>query len=78
MTIEIVRSWELIDTAPKDGSPVWARGWDWGKSDSTRHYGWVFWGGDGGWFWAGEGDSTAEHLTDWMPAATPQIRTEAK
>lgn len=58
--------WLPISEAPKDGRPVWARGWDWGKPGTTRHYGWVFWTDDG-WAWAGPGANIATFLTDYLP-----------
>lgn len=61
--------WRTIESAPKDGSPVWARGWDWGKPGTTRHVGWVYWNGDQ-WAWSSGSSepSFATHLTDWMPS----------
>lgn len=58
--------WQPMSSAPKDGSPVWARGWDWGKPNTTRHSGWVFWN-DGNWCWAGDETNHATHLTDYLP-----------
>lgn len=56
--------WRTIDSAPKDGRPIWGRGWDWGKPDTSRHYGWVFFN-DGLWQWERDG-SAATHLTEWL------------
>lgn len=58
--------WQPIDTAPKDGRPVWARGWDYGHEGTFRHAGWVYFVNTG-WQWAGAEHSYATHLTDWLP-----------
>lgn len=64
---EEISRWNPIDSAPKDQSPVWARGWDWGKPDTNRHYGWAFWNGEE-WEWAkSEAGDLAKYLTEWMP-----------
>ena len=59
-------NWKPIDSAPKDSRPLWVRGWDWGKPDTHRHYGFAHWNGDG-WYWAVSGETTskASHITDW-------------
>ena len=64
-------SWVSIDQAPKDGSPIWARGWDWGKPDTTRHYGWFYWEEptDDLTGWKALDCSYGAYLTDFMPAA---------
>lgn len=63
--------WAPIDQAPKDGSPIWGRGWDWGKADTTRHYGWYFWQEpeDDLPGWRCTDGTCAAYLTDFMPAA---------
>ena len=30
--------WQPIETAPRDGTPFFASGWDCGKVGGTRHY----------------------------------------
>jgi hypothetical protein len=57
-------NWIPIAEAPKDGRPLWVRGWNWGKESEGRHYGWAFFN-DGAWQWERDG-SIATHLTDWM------------
>lgn len=61
-----VDAWLPIDSAPQDGRPVWVRGWDWGKPNTSRHFGWVHWDGMN-WCWAGSDPHSghATHLTDW-------------
>lgn len=60
--------WQPIETAPKD-RPVWVRGWDWGKPDTTRHQGWAYWNGEQ-WQWTDSSETNiAVHLTDWLPQA---------
>lgn len=38
--------WKPIDDAPKDGSPVWARGNNFGIPSKGQHYTWAFWNGE--------------------------------
>lgn len=65
--------WEPIETAPKDCRPVWARGWDHGMCNTTRHYAWVYFDG-GEWRFAGHERSFAKHLTDWMKSQDDGVR----
>ena len=51
--------WQPIETAPKDGMPVWVRGWDWGKPGTSHHAGFAYWN-DGRWVWGGPDGGTAE------------------
>lgn len=60
--------WQPIESAPKDGSPVWARGHNWGNPSNARHYGWVFFC-DGAWLWAEPDGGEATHIDEWLPAA---------
>lgn len=64
-------NWKPIDTAPKDGRPVWVRGWDWGNENKERHYGWVFWDDRvDEWREGFSGENTRgsmmQYLTDWL------------
>jgi hypothetical protein len=65
-------NWESLDTAPRDGQPVWARGYDWGKRGNPMHYGWVYF--SDGWQWAGSSprpdDSSASFVIEWLPRPT--------
>ena len=58
--------WQPINTAPIDGRPVWVRGWDWGKPDTTRHHTWAYWYGDR-WTEANSERGELCYLTEWMP-----------
>lgn len=60
--------WQPIETAPKDGRPVWVRGQDWGKFGNARHFGWAFFDGDV-WKWADAARGNAVYLTEWMPTS---------
>ena len=42
--------WQPIETAPKDGRPVWVRGNDWGEDAGPNHYGWAYFD-SGKWMW---------------------------
>lgn len=65
-----MKYWESIETAPQDGSPVWARGWDWGREGTQRHYCWAYWEGDE-WKASGPDGMLLTHLEEWMPGANP-------
>ncbi len=58
--------WQDINTAPKDGRPVWVTGWDFGAEDGSRHYCWAYYHG-GEWLEPNSaGASELTHLTHWM------------
>ncbi len=38
-------NWQPIETAPKDGSPVWAKGHNYGKQERGEHRCWAWWDG---------------------------------
>lgn len=62
-------NWKPITGAPRDGRPIWARGWNFGKQDKGSHYGWVYFDeAEQNWMWAG-GESLATHLTDYLENA---------
>lgn len=63
-----VSIWKPIIDAPMDGSPVWARGRDWGKPDNPMHYGWVYWDGSN-WCW---GESTSGHHATYVIEFLPR------
>ena len=59
--------WQPIETAPKDGRPVWVRGNDWGEDAGPNHYGWAYFD-SGKWMWpapVAEGGEAA-YLTHWL------------
>ena len=61
--------WQPIETAPKDGRPVWVRGNDWGEDAGPNHYGWAYFD-SGKWMWpapVAEGGGEATYLTHWLP-----------
>ncbi len=57
-------NWQPIETAPKDGRPVWARGYDYGDKSQGEHRRWAWWNGR---YWQdASDDSILTHLTEWM------------
>ncbi len=58
-------NWRPIDSAPKDGRPVWARGNNWGDPSKGRHCQWAYWDG-ADWIAAGVDGATLTYLIEWM------------
>lgn len=59
-------SWQPIDTAPKDGGPVWAKGENYGDSINYGHHCcWAYWDGK---YWRGAEieQPILKYLTEWM------------
>lgn len=58
--------WQPLENAPKDGSPVWARGFEFGNKDSGVIAGWIYWNEDAGaWVWAGFDKRYTHRLTEF-------------
>jgi hypothetical protein len=62
----VVPGWQPIESAPRDGTRVYAKGRDFGKPDGDEHFVWVVWE-LGEWLEADDENSTCWHLTHWMP-----------
>lgn len=60
-------NWKPINTAPKDGRPVWVRGNNWGDPSKGQHCHWAYWDGSN-WIAAGVDGATLTYLTEWMEA----------
>lgn len=59
-------NWKPIETAPRDGGPIWARGRDWGERNNDTHAGFVWWNGRA-WVWAGHiSNNLAIYVTEWL------------
>jgi hypothetical protein len=63
-------AWQPIETAPKDGTPVWVRGWNWGKEGTQRHACYAWWDGEE-WRETKGSDEAGflRYLTDWYSGA---------
>ena len=75
-------NWKPIDTAPKDGRPVWSRGNNWGDPSKGQHCCWAYWDGSN-WIAAevdGEvdGGETLTYLTEWMEADLRELIREMR
>ena len=63
--------WQSIDTAPKDGTWVKVRGWNFGVPGSDRHYAIAFFE-EANWHEVGSEGATLFYLTDWHPLTSGQ------
>lgn len=63
-------NWKPMDTAPKDGRPVWARGNNHGDPSWGQHCAWVYWD-DGEWAGPLHGEETERFtfLAEWLDVA---------
>ena len=72
--------WHPIETALKNGSPIWVRGYNYGQSAQGYHCCWAWWDGAN---WIGsdmteDGQTILLHLVEWMPLyAPPQPQGES-
>lgn len=63
-------AWLPIDSAPRDGRPVWVKGNNYGDPERGHHCGWAYWDTERHkWRESGTGDvaTTLLYLTHWMP-----------
>ena len=62
-------TWQPIETAPKDGRPVWVKGDNYGNPMDGQHCCWAWWDGHS-WLSDGAGaDGSSEllYLVSWLP-----------
>ena len=64
--------WKPMDTAPKDGTWLKVRGWDFGVPGNKRHYAIAFFE-DTDWHEVGSEGSLLYYLTDWHPLSPQEI-----
>lgn len=57
--------WKPMSLARRDGSPVWARGHDWGNATGALHYALVHWDGLA---WRDQFGSSRPYLVEWLPS----------
>lgn len=62
----VMNAWKPIDTAPKDGTWLKVRGWNYGVTGGKRHYGIAFYH-DEVWNEIGSAGGIFYYLTDWQP-----------
>ena len=60
--------WQPIETAPKDGRPVWVRGYNYGKQECGEHRCWAWWNGSN-WMGSVVGGQTLLYLVEWEPVS---------
>lgn len=59
--------WKPIDTAPKDGRPVWVRGDNWGEPGKGVHCCWAWWDEqEGDWIEEGADALRLKYLKEWL------------
>lgn len=64
--------WKSIESAPKDGRPVWVKGNDFGEEKARKHCLWAYWDVNSDvWREASVEASILLYLTHWMPITTP-------
>jgi len=61
--------WEPLDTAPKDGRPVWVKGYNYNDPTKGIHCTWAWFNGEG---WVNSamtqyGQLTLTNLVAWFP-----------
>lgn len=64
--------WKPIDDAPKDGRPIWARGYNGGSILGGYHYAvvaWYEWEDGEGWYLPAPAVHKMELLREYMPDA---------
>jgi len=66
--------WKSINDAPKDGRPVWARGYNGGSILNGYHYALVYWHEDerlpvNGWWTTAPVMEHMEFLVEYLPTA---------
>jgi hypothetical protein len=68
----VVPGWQDIETAPRDGSRVYAKGRDFGNPEGDEHFCWVVWE-RGEWLDADDENTTCMYLTHYLPLPTAML-----
>jgi hypothetical protein len=70
-------AWRPIETAPKDGQPVWVKGYNFGEESKGIHCCWAWFDGHN-WYEPGFESSMLMYLVSWMPPSVLAAAPEAK
>jgi hypothetical protein len=63
--------WKSMATAPQDGSPVWAEGYNFGDPLNGTHRCWAYWCDEQqSWMSADFEPSKLSYLVRWLPSPT--------
>lgn len=76
--LKAAQTWQTIETAPRDGRPVWVRGNNYGDKSKGVHACWAWFDTDD---WRSvdfseNGQSKLMYLTDWMPQSPQPQKDE--
>lgn len=70
---DLSRDWQSMKTAPRDGTEIEARGFNWGDRTRGRHRVTAYWNG-AEWRDANDEDSTLHYLEQWRANGPTPVR----